>query len=90
MSDSDRRFYFIPPDDPSGTRDIICVGLPDIAEHFAIELGEGAHIVDTLAAPYYPMVRAFLAKGCDANATDRHGAVLAAGQGRCGSRASAD
>jgi hypothetical protein len=54
MGDKDRRFYIIPPDDE---RDIICVGMPDLAERFAVEFGEGAHIVDTLAAPYYPMVK---------------------------------
>jgi ankyrin repeat protein len=111
MADRDRRFYIIPAD--SGTRapEIVCVGTIELAERFAVEFGDGAHIVDTLAAPYYPMVRriedgapvylefggwdmvahpetnlieavkkacppmvrAFLAKGCDPNATDRNG-----------------
>lgn len=108
MENSDRRFYIIPPDE---AREIICVGRIELAERFAVEFGEGSHIVDTLAAPYYPMVKriedgapvyleyggwdmvadpganlieavkkgcpaivqAFLAKGCDPNATDRNG-----------------
>lgn len=108
MSDGDRRFYIIPPE--SG-RDIVCVGKIELAERFAVELGDGAHIIDTMAAPYFPMVkkvengepiylefggwdmvadpernlieavkkacppmvRAFLAKGCDPNATDYNG-----------------
>ncbi|NQU71368.1 MAG: ankyrin repeat domain-containing protein [Rhodospirillales bacterium] len=108
MPDGDRRFYIIPPE---AGREIICVGKIDLAERFAIEFGEGTHIVDTLAAPYFPMVkkiengepvylefggwdmvahpelnlieavkkacppmaRAFLAKGCDPNATDPNG-----------------
>ncbi len=54
MEDRDRRFYIIPPDNQ---REIICVGKIELAERFAVDFGEGTHIVDTLAAPYYPMVK---------------------------------
>jgi hypothetical protein len=108
MENSDRRFYIIPA---GSDHEIICVGRIELAERFAVEFGDGSHIVDTLAAPYYPMVKrikdgapvylefggwdmvadpesnlieavkkgcpaivqAFLAKGCDPNATDRNG-----------------
>lgn len=108
MPEGDRRFYVIPTD---SEREIICVGRIELAERFRTEFGEGTHIVDTMAAPYFPMfhrvetgaavylefggwdmvarpelnlieavkkgcppiVQAFLAKGCDPNATDRNG-----------------
>lgn len=54
MENTDRRFYIIPADDD---REIICVGKIELAERFAVEFGNGSHIVDTLAAPYYPMVK---------------------------------
>ena len=52
MPEGDRRFYVIPTD---SEREIICVGRIELAERFRTEFGEGTHIVDTMAAPYFPM-----------------------------------
>ena len=48
-----RRYYVIPP---SGGN-IVSVDRPELATRFAVEFGNGTHIVDTMASPYYPMVQ---------------------------------
>ena len=53
MGDRSRRYYVIPADE----RDIVSVDKPELAARFAVELGDGAHIVDTEAAAYFPMVQ---------------------------------
>lgn len=53
MDNPETRYYVLPSDDDN----ITCVGKPELAVRFAAGFGEGTHIVDTLASPYYPMVQ---------------------------------
>ncbi len=109
MTEKGRRYYVIPDQGDN----IVCHDDAALASRFALEFGEGTHVVDTRPTQYYPMaqrvedgelvfleyggwpeaadlgdnlieaakkgyapiVRAFLVKGADVDARDRHGAT---------------
>ena len=52
MATQDHRYYVIPP----GGEDAFGYDSSEAAKGVAREYGDGAHVVDTAAMPYYPMV----------------------------------
>lgn len=51
MPETGRRYYVIPPDGDN----IVCHDDHALAARFALEFGDGTHVIDTLPAQYIPM-----------------------------------
>lgn len=51
MASEDHRYYVIPP----GGEDAFGYDSAEAARVVALDFGEGAHVIDTAAMPYYPM-----------------------------------